>query len=271
MADHSKPDIDSNYTSEFTQELNDRLDDLAKANDPANTTLSNQPTNTVRWNSANKRWELWDGGSWVELIVRASDSYAISVTHLGTVAADAYALSASPTFTGTPLAPTAAVDTNTTQIATTAYVIGQAYAKLASPTLTGTPAAPTASARAGTTQIATTAYADAADKIIPSNSKSAAYTTVLGDAGKSILHPASDANDRTFTIDSNANVAYPVDTVLTFINMAAANTVSIAITTDTMYLAESGTTGTRSLAPYGIAVAVKVDTTTWVISGAGLT
>ena len=33
---------------------------------------------------------------------------------------------ASPTFTGTPLAPTAAVDTNTTQIATTAMVLAQA-------------------------------------------------------------------------------------------------------------------------------------------------
>src|SRR5437867_991426 len=33
---------------------------------------------------------------------------------------------ASPTFTGTPAAPTAAVDTNTTQLATTAFVIAQA-------------------------------------------------------------------------------------------------------------------------------------------------
>jgi len=33
-----------------------------------------------------------------------------------------YAPIASPTFTGTPTAPTAAVGTNTTQIATTAYV-----------------------------------------------------------------------------------------------------------------------------------------------------
>lgn len=33
---------------------------------------------------------------------------------------------ASPTFTGTPSAPTASVDTNTTQIATTAFVLGQA-------------------------------------------------------------------------------------------------------------------------------------------------
>jgi hypothetical protein len=44
----------------------------------------------------------------------------------------------SPTFTDVPAAPTAAVDTNTTQIATTAFVVGQGYAKSASPTFTGT-------------------------------------------------------------------------------------------------------------------------------------
>jgi hypothetical protein len=37
----------------------------------------------------------------------------------------AVAFELSPTFTGTPTAPTASVDTNTTQIATTAFVIGQ--------------------------------------------------------------------------------------------------------------------------------------------------
>lgn len=36
---------------------------------------------------------------------------------------------ASPTLTGVPAAPTAAVDTNTTQLATTAYVVGQGYLK----------------------------------------------------------------------------------------------------------------------------------------------
>ena len=47
---------------------------------------------------------------------------------------------ASPTFTGTPAAPTAATNTNTTQIATTAYVQGELTdrAPLASPTFTGT-------------------------------------------------------------------------------------------------------------------------------------
>jgi hypothetical protein len=75
---------------------------------------------------------------------------------------------ASPTFTGVPASTTAAVDTDTTQIATTAYVIAQAYLKaatasstyapLASPTLTGVPASTTAAVDTNTTQIATTAY-----------------------------------------------------------------------------------------------------------------
>lgn len=54
-------------------------------------------------------------------------------------AATTYAPLASPTLTGTPLSTTAAVDTNTTQIATTAYVIGQQYLKSATATSTYAP------------------------------------------------------------------------------------------------------------------------------------
>ncbi len=103
---------------------------------------------------------------------------------------------------------------------------------------------------------------------LPQNAQSAAYTTVAADAGKSIVHPITDNNARTFTIDSNANVPYPVGTAITFINMI--NTVTIAITTDTMYLAGSGATGSRTLAAYGMATAVKVTSTSWIISGSNL-
>jgi len=105
---------------------------------------------------------------------------------------------------------------------------------------------------------------------LPINSQSAAYTTILTDSGKIILHPSSDANARTFTIPANASVAYPVGTALTFINMTS-QVVTIAITTDTMYLSSAGTTGSRSLAQYGSATAIKLTTTTWLISGSGLT
>lgn len=105
---------------------------------------------------------------------------------------------------------------------------------------------------------------------IPINSQSAAYTTVLADSGKVIFHPSGDANARTFTIDSNANVAYPTGTAITFINMTS-QVVTIAITSDTLYLSSAGTTGSRSLAQYGIATAIKMTSTTWIISGSGLT
>jgi len=104
---------------------------------------------------------------------------------------------------------------------------------------------------------------------VPINSKSAAYTTVLSDSGKVIFHPSTDANARTFTIDSNANVAYALGTVLTFINMTS-QIVTIAITSDTMYLTGTGSTGSRSLAQYGMATAIKMTSTTWIISGSGL-
>jgi hypothetical protein len=93
---------------------------------------------------------------------------------------------ASPAFTGVPTAPTATFGTNSTQLATCAFVIANAgggggsgvwgaitgtltdqtdlvsalalKAPLASPTFTGVPAAPTASPGTNTTQIATTAF-----------------------------------------------------------------------------------------------------------------
>ena len=105
---------------------------------------------------------------------------------------------------------------------------------------------------------------------IPQNSQSASYTLVLADNGKHIFHPVGDNNARTFTIPANSSVAYPIGTAITFINMAAA-AVTIAITTDTMNLSSAGTTGSRTLAQYGSATAVKITSTNWLISGSGLT
>lgn len=106
---------------------------------------------------------------------------------------------------------------------------------------------------------------------IPQKSISAAYTTLLTDAGAHLLHPSADTTARTWTIDSNANVAYPIGTAITFINQNGAGVLTIAITSDTMRLAGAGTTGNRTLAANGIATAVKITSTEWIISGTGLT
>tara|TARA_R110000751_G_scaffold205798_2_gene309958 strand:+ start:12735 stop:13469 length:735 start_codon:yes stop_codon:yes gene_type:complete len=66
----------------------------------------------------------------------------------------------SPTLTGVPLAPTAPLGTNTTQLSTTAFVTtaGNLKADLASPALTGTPTSTTAAVGTNSVQIATTAF-----------------------------------------------------------------------------------------------------------------
>lgn len=105
---------------------------------------------------------------------------------------------------------------------------------------------------------------------IPLASKSADYTLVLADGGSAVLHPSADTTGRTFTIPANASVAYPLGTVLTFINQDSAGNVTIAITSDTMRLAGAGTTGSRTLTPNGMATAIKITTTEWIISGVNL-
>ena len=97
--------------------------------------------------------------------VPATNSTQIATTAYVTAADALKANLASPTFTGVPAAPTATAGTNTTQIATTAFVAAS-FAKLASPTFTGVPAAPTATAGTNTTQLATTAFVTAATAAI---------------------------------------------------------------------------------------------------------
>lgn len=64
----------------------------------------------------------------------------------------------SPALTGTPTAPTAGASTNTTQVATTAFV----QANKVSPALTGTPTAPTPTSGDNSTKIATTQFVQSA-------------------------------------------------------------------------------------------------------------
>jgi hypothetical protein len=103
---------------------------------------------------------------------------------------------------------------------------------------------------------------------MPQLSTATSYTLVAGDQGK---HIYITATGQTITIPANATVAFPIGSSIAFIAGPSATTVSIGITTDTMYLGGSGTTGTRTLAAYGMATAVKVAATTWFINGSGLT
>ena len=107
--------------------------------------------------------------------------------------------------------------------------------------------------------------------VIPQNSKSAAYTLVLADAGKHLYHPGGDTDARVFTIPANASVAYPIGTAISFVNDTSGGVITIAITSDVLVLSPAGSTGSRSLAANGIANCIKMTSTRWMISGSGLT
>jgi hypothetical protein len=101
------------------------------------------------------------------------------------------------------------------------------------------------------------------------NAQTGNYTLVLGDANGHLYHAVAAAA-ATYTIPANASVAYPIGTTLSFVNDSV-NNVTIAITTDTLVLSPGTTTGSRTLATGGVATALKVTTTRWVINGTGLT
>jgi hypothetical protein len=171
----------------------------------------------------------WNGRSGL-VVLTAAD-----VTALG------FALLASPTFTGSPAAPTAGAGTNTTQLATCAFVqaaivasttgvasfngrtgdvtliandiSGASGALLASPAFTGIPTAPTAAASVATNQLATCAFVQAAiaaaagGPFLPlagGTLTGPLYGTAFISSGNLVLTTASNP-----TIQYNPNLAGP--------------------------------------------------------------
>jgi hypothetical protein len=61
-------------------------------------------------------------------------------------------------------------------------------------------------------------------------------------------------------------VAFPIGTIIEAMNLDA-QTVTIAITTDTLRFLPAGTTGSRTLAQWGRVSIEKITSTSWVISG----
>lgn len=99
---------------------------------------------------------------------------------------------------------------------------------------------------------------------IPQNAQTGAYGLVLSDNGKHISITTGG-----ITIPANGSVPFPIGAAVTIFNNSGSSQ-TIAITTDTLRLAGTATTGTLNLAQYGVCTVLKVGTTTWVASGAGV-
>lgn len=97
------------------------------------------------------------------------------------------------------------------------------------------------------------------------SSGSTNYTFVSGDESK--CKPMTTGG---WTIPANSSVAYQVGTILSGYNNSASSQ-TVAITTDTLRLEGTATTGTRTVGQYSRWFATKVASTEWVISGVSVT
>lgn len=98
-------------------------------------------------------------------------------------------------------------------------------------------------------------------KGVPQNSQTASYTLALSDMGKHISITTGGV-----VIPANGSVAFPIGSTITIYNNSA-SAQNISITTDTLRLAGTATSGTRSLAQRGLATCIKVAATEWVVTG----
>jgi len=99
------------------------------------------------------------------------------------------------------------------------------------------------------------------------NAQTATYTVVLGDAYKLVTMSVAGAND--FQIPTNANVAYPVGTVINVIQIGAGQTTIKAVTSGTTTISSTGATATtpKLRAQFSAASCIKVATDTWYVVG----
>ncbi|NBR00610.1 MAG: hypothetical protein EBT97_09205 [Actinobacteria bacterium] len=132
--------------------------------------------------------------------------------------------------------------------------------------------ADTSSALVGTDaqRAVTPEAAKAVTSRVQQNVQASVYSFVSADAGKHVFHPASATSTATYTIPSNASVAFAVGTVITVINHASAGPIDLSITSDTLYNSQDGAVGARQVAAAGLATIVKIANTEWVISGIGV-
>jgi hypothetical protein len=116
----------------------------------------------------------------------------------------------------------------------------------------------------GTTSTATTG---AGYMGMPQTSTAISRSFAAADAGKHIYVTSSGT---TQTIPANGTVAFPIGTSIVLVNGSGVST-TIAITTDTLRLANSTSTGSRVLASNGMCTLLKINSTEWIASGNGLT
>jgi len=161
---------------------------------------------------------------------------------------------------------------NTSNIVDGAVTAVKAVATLVTDLLGFTPANKAGDAFTGEVRLnytPTSINTDAAGfRIAPTNTQDGAYTLVMGDAGKTILHTSATAH--AWSIPPNSTVAFPAGTAILLSNTGSG---AVTITRGagvSLRIAGSATDANATLAQHGLATLVKASTDSWYIAGAGV-
>jgi len=191
----------------------------------------------------------------------------------------------SAALTGTPTAPTASANTNTTQIATTAFVrtevsnlVASAPAALdtlnelatalgndASFSTTVTNSLATKASLTGTETLTNKTLTAPKVNLTFNAQVGTTYTFVLGDNGQMIS--ANNASAQTYTIPPNSSVAFPDGTQINVIQIGAGQ-VTFAQGSGVTIVSTGATSGAPKLrAQYSSATLIKRSTDLWYVVG----
>lgn len=95
------------------------------------------------------------------------------------------------------------------------------------------------------------------------NQTGASYTLALADDGALVIRDNGSAN--TLTIPTNASVAFPVGTVINFVQVGAGVTTVVASSGVTLNGVVAGSAAVTK--QYSVGSLVKLATDTWVVTG----
>jgi len=245
--------------------------------------LSADPTGSsgaFYYNTTSNVLKYYNGTTWGTLALN-NQAFFIGSTSItinqGTGTITALAGVTSVNGTTIPAASTLLTTTSTTSALTTVGTITSgtwsgSFGAVSGANLTSLTAANIAAGTLGSSVLPAAGTITTAGQIgymgLPQNLNPGAYTLTAADNGKHIYYTTTG---QTVTIPANATLALPVGFACVIANGSGVTT-TISITTDTLVLAGTSlATGTRTLSQFGLANLIKVTTTSWMISGAGLT
>jgi hypothetical protein len=167
--------------------------------------------------------------------------------------------------------PTVAIDTAVTADLTTAQTLTNKTLTtpvISSITNTGTLTLPTSTdtiVGRATTDTLTNKTLTSPVVSLALNAQTATYTAVLGDASKIVTMSVATAND--FLIPTNANVAFPIGTVINVVQIGAGKTTIKAVTSGTTTISSTASVDPDLRAQFSAASCIKTATDAWLVLG----